>query len=338
MDCKSYLLEQKERLGLASVAVKSLDHEFRADFAKDFDLYYGMEGVQLPEYVMRTISLRRDPAGLFPWARSVIMAAVPFSILPPVNNFIPKPPSEEVAGYVAGYAARLDYHVFAREVLGTLASGLMGYCFAAGTRYEICSDVSPVAERALAVSSGLGQVGRNSCIFTKSYGSECFIGEIFTEQDLEDFHEPPCKPPCQGCNACVHACPSGSLSSSGHFNMAICRSYISMEKRGPLKPGEISRLGTWVFGCDECTHCCPVGHKTEKVPVDLEWILVQPATNVRQSIKNTVIKHSGVTMLRRNAIAVLANKKNNISTQIIRKFASNTSSQALKEFSESLSR
>ncbi|MBN1865289.1 MAG: epoxyqueuosine reductase [Victivallales bacterium] len=338
MDCINYLIEQKKSLGIAAVAVKRLDQVFCAGFTKDFDLHYGRAGVQLPDYVIRTLKLRRDPLAFFPWARSVVMAAIPFSIIPSAKNFMPKPSSSEYSGYVPGYAARLDYHVFARDILGSLAMGLVKNCSAGGAKYEICSDASPVAERALAASSGLGRIGRNFCVLTQHHGSACLIGEIFTDLELPELEEPRFKPPCRGCDVCVNACTSGALSSPRNFNMARCRSYISMEKRGPLSHNETSILGSWVFGCDECTSCCHPGSMPEKIPVDLEWILMRPAAEVRECIKDTVISHTGVTLLRRNAVGVLANRKSTTQINLIREFASVTSSSMLKTFAESVLR
>jgi len=63
-----------------------------------------------------------------------------------------------------------------------------------------------------------------------------------------------------------------------------------------------------LFGCDDCTLVCPPKVETDlRIPIDLEWLLKSPASEVRRTIKGNASAYAGVTQLRRNAVVVLKN-------------------------------
>ena len=92
-------------------------------------------------------------------------------------------------------------------------------------------------------------------MLSKQYGSYQFIGEILSDLPTEELgaSDATLPSPCIGCDACLHACPTGALRGEGE-----CLSAIT-QKKGVLSEEEkalLRRVGT-VWGCDECQKVCP---------------------------------------------------------------------------------
>ena len=133
-----------------------------------------------PEYIHKTIELRSNPLKLYPWTKSAIIAAIPFNQIPDSPPFLQPAKNPELSGKIAGYAMKSDYHSFGKKILAKFAEKLKKE-INCEIRTEISIDTAPVAERALAVMAGIGRIGKNSCLLTTKNGSGCFIGEIFTD-------------------------------------------------------------------------------------------------------------------------------------------------------------
>ncbi|NOY75168.1 MAG: epoxyqueuosine reductase [Kiritimatiellaeota bacterium] len=328
-----------------------------------------------PRYLRETFSLRSDPGKLFPWARSIFILAIPFTALPSVSGSIEAKDSSgapsfpllfpdggkvcrksqrennsrntRFVGRIAAYAARIDYHVFAKSILAELAEDLKS-ALGRDFRAVPAVDTQPLPERSLAVLAGLGTIGRNQALLVPGYGSGCFLCELVTDvivetggaqipnddgeavRGMEKGGETDW---CQGCGACVSNCPTGALScdSRGGFAMERCRSHLTIERREPLSDSESELLGDWIFGCGECLNVCRDTRLPPPAGIDLRWLLEVSAGEVSRSIKGTAMEYAGVTQLRRNALIVLGNDSSKDALELVARFSRRTSSELLRE-------
>ena len=156
------------------------------------------------------------------------------------------------------YAVPRDYHgymkVLERTVLLPLQTSFPEFAFA------LFADHSPILEVDAAARAGLGILGQNGLLITPDFGSFVFIGELITDADYATVTGKPApdflvEPPvCQGCGACIRACPMGCRDG----DRALCLSALT-QKKGELTSTEEAavRQGGLVWGCDVCQLVCP---------------------------------------------------------------------------------
>src|SRR5499433_4407824 len=109
-------------------------------------------------YLERRTEERLDPRRLVPWARAVIVLALPYRPPPP-------PPEDwrtSLRGRIAAYALGGDYHDDCGARLQTLAARLAQSFPTA--RFRGYVDTGPVLEREWAMRAGLGWIGKNTLL------------------------------------------------------------------------------------------------------------------------------------------------------------------------------
>lgn len=155
---------------------------------------------------------------------------------------------------VAEYAVFDDYHIIIGNILGKLKAELEKIY--PKESFEAFVDNSPIDERRAGVVAGLGDVGKNGLLIHKKYGMRIFIGEVVTSLKLES-NEEPSEKLCDGCGACIRACPAGALGEKGR-DMSRCLSGVT-QKKGELaeEEKELLRARETVWGCDACIEACP---------------------------------------------------------------------------------
>jgi epoxyqueuosine reductase len=284
------------------------------------------------DYIVKTADARRNFSITFPWAYSIIITAIPFRTLIPALE-LPAAKSPEYSGLIAGYAMQHDYHHSGRKILEHLVKKLqtmLEFEF----RYQICIDTSPLAERTIAAVAGLGSIGINSCLLIPDWGSGCFLAAIVMDAELPEFKLPDLthQSPCDKCRKCIKSCNNQVITVSPcPFDISRCISFLTMERRGVMTISEMKMLGYNIFGCSNCTRNCPESRLPEDFAVDLEWLLLSPSATIKRAIAGSSIEYAGVTMLRRNAIAVLANRNNINATKLIRLAVKHSNSSILRQ-------
>ena len=177
--------------------------------------------------------------------QTALMMAVPFFVdLPADAN-------------LSLYAMAEDYHLFFRELSRGLIQKLSA--LAPTAQFAAFADASPIDERDAALRAGLGVLGRHGLVITEKYASFVFLGEILTDLAFEEIGDrAPTEPRlCEGCGACLAACPKKDL----------CLSALT-QKKGELsaeEAAEIRALGS-AWGCDLCQLACPHTACAEETP------------------------------------------------------------------------
>ena len=184
---------------------------------------------------------RYDPCRLLPLCRSIIVVLFPY--------FCGYPKNSNLSLYTHSY----DYHTIIHSYLNRI--GQFTEKAFPGSSYYSVVDTSPLSDRHLAVTAGLGFIGDNGCLIHETYGSYCFIGAVLTTAALEV--DEPTKKECLHCGNCEKICPGKCFSGSA-YNFATCKSYLT-QKKGDLTVQEQKVIAKtpYIFGCDECQRVCP---------------------------------------------------------------------------------
>jgi len=263
-------------------------------------------------WVARDADRRSDPSKLFPGCRSVVSLAMNYG---PGEGAVARPAGR---AKVALYARRRDYHRVLGPRLKRLAAWLEE---ASGLPAITFVDTGPVLERAWAEASGLGWIGKNANLLTRTHGSWLLLGEILSAAPLEPSAGPHGEF-CGTCTACITACPTGAIVEPGVVDSSRCVSYWTIEHRGeipePVRPG----IGEWIFGCDDCQTVCPwnvsfsraaeggpLAARDDLAGLDPEEVLAMDETAFRGRFSGTPVMRARWDGMRRNACVVLGNRR-----------------------------
>ncbi len=204
----------------------------------------GMHGKM--QYMENHFDLRTDPTKLVPGALSVITL---------LKNYYPSEQQKPNTPSIAKYAWGKDYHEVIRTTLKTFLTGLRQKIGDINGRGFV--DSAPVLERAWAVKSGLGWVGKNGNLIHKSAGSFFFIATLIVDIPLE-YDDPLVKDYCGTCTKCITACPTEAILPNKQIDGSKCISYYTIElKDAMLNEGMKDQFQNWLFGCDICQDICP---------------------------------------------------------------------------------
>ena len=204
------------------------------------------------DYLTSQADRRSDVTAAFPWARSVVVAALQYDTPHPYSTEAPRG-----AAWIARYAWGDDYHEVVRARLEALRSAL-GEAFGS-FESRAYVDTGPVAEKAYAVAAGVGSYGKNTCVLNPRLGSWFFIGVLITDLDLAP--DAPTSDICGTCRACLDACPTRAFPEPYVLDARRCISYLTIEVKDTIDPDLRGSMGRHVFGCDICQDVCPWNRK-----------------------------------------------------------------------------
>ena len=197
-------------------------------------------------YMANHFEKRTDPTKLVEGAKSVI------SLL--YNYYTHKSQHDPRAPVISKYAYGRDYHFVMKKKMNHLLDFIRsGF---GQVRGRVFVDSAPVLDRAWAKKAGLGWIGRNSNLISRTAGSFVFIGELIVDLELE-YNRVPEGDFCGSCNLCIEACPTGAILSNRTLDSERCISYQTIENKGEISEGLRGKLSNRIFGCDICQDVCP---------------------------------------------------------------------------------
>ena len=260
---------------------------------------------------------RASLARVAPWARSVIVCAINYNTDQPYSTQI----HDSTRGWISRYAwGREDYHDAVLRRLKRVEAALREAVPAdlqpsLTTRSYV--DTGPVVERVYAKYSGVGWVGKNTCLINQKKGSWLFLGVILTSLELEP--DLPAPDRCGTCTRCIDACPTNAILAPYQLDSNKCISYLTIEKRGSIPEDLRAGMGHHVFGCDICQDVCPWNRKApastapEVQPREglvnpaLAWLAEMSVEEFRETFRGSPVRRTKRAGLRRNAAIAMGN-------------------------------
>lgn len=201
------------------------------------------------QWMAEHLKLRCDPQAMHPGTERIIVCKM---------NYLREQHTdcEEQSQHatIARYALGRDYHKLMRNRLKQLGRRIEREI--APHSYRVVCDSAPVMERALAVSAGLGWIGKNTMLIERDAGSWFLLGALLTDLPLEPSHNDE-RTYCGECDACLSGCPTGAFRGAYQLDARKCISYLTIEHRGSIPEPLRKKMGNRIFGCDECQRVCP---------------------------------------------------------------------------------
>src|SRR5215467_9755297 len=173
MDLRQEVRDEARRLGFHDVGfAPARRHPSAARLREWLDRDYagGMD------WLARRESERSDPTRLIPWARSLVLVALPYSPAP-------SPAARSLPARLARYARGRDYHAVMKRRLQRLGACLS--TLVPQARWCPVVDTGAILEKPWAATAGLGWQGKHTNLIHPEAGSWFFLGELVTDQVLE---------------------------------------------------------------------------------------------------------------------------------------------------------
>jgi epoxyqueuosine reductase len=242
------------------------------------------------------------PELLLEGARTVVSAALCY--------YVPGPSPGPGEGRLPRYAWR-DHYALLRERLEALGRRL-------GGSYRVLVDANEHVDRAGAERAGVGFIGKNTMLITRTHGSWVVLGTLVTDVAIEP--AAPLDAGCGSCTLCIDACPTGALSEAepGVLDATRCLSYWT-QAVGEMPADVMEALEDRVYGCDICQDVCPwnrgVERRREDTPLPegsqpvvslVDW-LQREGDALVEDVDRLFVPRNDPRWLRRNALVALGN-------------------------------
>ena len=209
----------------------------------------GMHGRM--RYMENYFDKRINPTLLVDGAKSVITLLF--------NYYTPEKQNDTEAPKLSRYAYGEDYHKVVKQKLFELMQRVEEQIGSIAGRAFV--DSAPVMDKAWAVRSGAGWMGKNTNVIRPQTGSWFFIAELVIDLELEA--DGPIKDYCGTCTRCIEACPTDALTPY-QIDASRCISYLTIELRDAIPDSFKGKMDNWMFGCDVCQEVCPWNRFAEK--------------------------------------------------------------------------
>lgn len=254
------------------------------------------------DYMNRNFEKRLDVRNILPSAKSVISLAV---------NYYKKIEHEEKVGYgkISRYAWGKDYHLVIWEKLQLLENELK----LIDPDFDSLSyvDTGPVMDKAWAVKSGIGWLGKHTNVISREMGSWIFLATIITNYKF-DVHKP-IQDFCGSCKACIDACPTDAIVEDYVVDSNKCISFLTIENKKEINIEFKGKFNGWLFGCDICQDVCPWNNKFSRTSfvkdfsplvgkeLNLNEIEAMTQEEFNSKFESSPIKRAKLSGLKRNA-------------------------------------
>ena len=246
---RSWALE----LGFADVGITDVDLSEAEQHLWSW-LERGFHGSM--EYMERHGNRRSRPQELIPGTLRVVSVRMDYD--PPAARDAWDVMDDPELGFISRYALGRDYHKVLRGRLQKLADRISEEV---NHSYRVFVDSAPVLEKPLAAKAGLGWIGKHSNLLSKDAGSWYFLGEIYTDLELQT--DTPASSHCGVCTSCIKACPTGAIVEPGVVDSRLCISYLTIELKASIPEALRPAMGNRIYGCDDCQLVCPFNKFSE---------------------------------------------------------------------------
>ncbi len=213
------------------------------------------------QYMENNLDKKQDMKEILPGAKSVISLGM--------NYYTDEEYSgDKSKGKVSRYAWGKDYHLIIWEKLEQLESELKSIDENFASKSYV--DTGPVMDKAWAVKSGIGWMGKHTNVINREIGSWFFITNIITNYEFE--YNKPIQDYCGSCTACIDACPTNAIVNEYVVDSNRCISYLTIENKSEITSEFEDKFDNWAFGCDICQDVCPWNHKFSGVTKNEDFI------------------------------------------------------------------
>ena len=252
-------------------------------------------------FTMAKPEISCHPESLLPNARTVVSAALCY--------YMPAPEPGAGEGRLPRYAWR-DHYSDLRDRLDALGRRL-------GGSYRVLVDANHHVDRAGAERAGVGFIGKNTMLITRTHGSWVVLGTLITDVEIESVRAEPAVQGCGSCRLCIDACPTDAIVEPGVLDSGLCLAYWTQAPE-PIPPELREHLGRQVYGCDICQDVCPWNRGVEKRRQDavaenatpnvslVDW-LERDADDLVGELDRLYVPKNDARWLRRNALVALGN-------------------------------
>jgi epoxyqueuosine reductase len=236
--------QEATRLGFSFCGISKAD--FLEDEAPRLESWLSNSMHGEMKYMENHFDKRLDPRLLVDDAKSVISLML--------NYYTVEKQKDSEAPKISTYAYGQDYHHVIKGKLKELIFFIQDNIGEVNGRGFV--DSAPVLDKAWAKQSGLGWIGKNANLITKSNGSFFFIAELIVDLELE-LDNPMTKDFCGTCTKCIEACPTDAIVDNHIVDGSKCISYYTIELKESLPNDMKGKFDNWMFGCDTCQDVCP---------------------------------------------------------------------------------
>lgn len=184
----------------------------------------------------------------YPWAKSVVVLVMSY------NKYKVPEIAKGRIGKTYLFETRVDINT--KEYQNYLE--MDNYLAELGLRTATNQKFGIVGLRWAALEAGLGIVRRNNFFYTES-GSWVHIEAWLTDREMELKQETDMRSCPKGCNLCMRACPTKSLSEAYTMSPTKCISYLTTFGGRNLPEEPLRKeFGECIYGCDICQEVCPM--------------------------------------------------------------------------------
>ena len=234
--------EEAKRLGFLSCGIAKAD--FLEEEAPRLEKWLNNNMHGEMRYMENHFDKRLDPTKLVEGSKSVISLLL---------NYYPSETQNTESYKLSKYAYGTDYHFVIKDKLKALLYFIQDEIGEVHGRAFV--DSAPVLDKAWAVKSGLGWMGKHSNVLTQQVGSFYFIAELIVDLELE--YDLPTTDHCGTCTACIDACPTQAIVEPYVVDGSKCISYFTIELKNEIPSEFKGQFDDWMFGCDVCQDVCP---------------------------------------------------------------------------------
>lgn len=238
----AFIKAEAKRLGFISCGISKAG--FLEEEAPRLEAWLSKNMHGQMAYMENYFDKRLDPTKLVEGSKSVISLLL---------NYYPEHFQNEDSYKISKYAYGTDYHFVIKDKLKEFLHNIKEEIGDVSGRAFV--DSAPVLDKAWAVKSGLGWMGKHTNVLSKKTGSFYFIAELILDLDLE--YDTPVTDHCGSCTACIDACPTQAIVQPYVVDGSKCISYFTIELKEEIPAFAKAHLDDWMFGCDVCQDVCP---------------------------------------------------------------------------------